>query len=454
MKLKVVKSEGLAHNSYFFSDGNEAVVVDPRRDCEIYAQLAKEECIKIKYILETHRNEDYVVGSLELQNMTEAEIGHSNALPFKYGEHNLSDRDVLNVGSLRIKVLYTPGHTDESLCYTVYRGSEPVLVFTGDTLFAGSVGRTDLYGKLVQQTQVEKLYNSLHEKLLSLGDGVLVYPAHGAGSVCGHSISGQEPTTMGYEKKTNPYLKLGKEDLIKKSASEELIVPRYFKTMEEYNLNGPPLLTELDYPKPMSLSEFEEESQNPLVLTVDTRLPYAFAGSHIPNSLSLWIGGTSVYPGWLLDIKQYIVFVHERSTDIDIVTPRLRRLGFDNMCGFLCRGMNEWQEAGKPFSSFGTMTVTELRDKLAKGEVRLLDVREPSEWKEDGVVEGAERLHFPDVLDKANSLPRDKPWVVTCSVGNRSSIACSILERNGFQNISNMLGGMTAWYNRGYPTKE
>jgi hydroxyacylglutathione hydrolase len=203
----------------------------------------------------------------------------------------------------------------------------------------------------------------------------------------------------------------------------------------------------------MSLSEFEEEAQNPLVLTVDTRLPYAFAGSHIPNSLSIWLGGTSVYPGWLMDTKQYIVFVHERPTDIDTVAPRLGRLGFDNMCGYLCGGMNQWQEEGKPYNSYGTTPVFELKDKLAKGIVRLLDVREANEWREDNVVEGAELIHFPDLPEKADSLLKDKPWVVTCSVGNRASIACSILERAGFKNLSNALGGMTAWYNLGYPTK-
>ncbi len=160
-----------------------------------------------------------MVGSLELQNMTEAEIGHSNALPFKYGEHNFADGDILNVGNVKIKALHTPGHTNESLCYLVYPlgSSEATMVFTGDTLFAGSVGRTDLYGKPAQPTQAEKLYSSLHEKLLPLGDRVLVYPAHGAGSVCGHGISGQEPTTIGYEKKTNPYLQLSKEEFVQKS---------------------------------------------------------------------------------------------------------------------------------------------------------------------------------------------------------------------------------------------
>jgi hydroxyacylglutathione hydrolase len=456
MRLKIIKSEGLAHNSYYLSDEGEAVVIDSRRDCEIYTQLAKKECAEIKYILETHRNEDYAVGSLELKNMTEAEIGHSNALPFKYGDHNLADGDTLNMGNAKIKAIHTPGHTNESLCYVIYPSgsSEALMAFTGDTLFAGSVGRTDLYGKASHSAQAEKLYRSLHEKLLPLGDHVLVYPAHGEGSVCGHSISGQEPTTVGYEKKTNPYLQLSKEDFIQKAVSEELIVPRYFRKMEEYNLKGPPLLSELAFPKPFSLADFEEEMHEQNMLVMDTRMPYAYAGTHIPDSLSLWLGGTSVYPGWLLDTSQYVVFVLERPSDIDIVAPRLRRLGFDNMCGYLCGGMNEWQEAGKPISSAGTMSAFELRSKLEKDEVLLLDVREPNEWKDEGTVEGATRIFFADLPGKTDSLPKDKPIAVTCTVGNRASTAVSILERAGFKDASNVLGGMTAWTNLGYPTKK
>ncbi len=396
MKLEIIKSEGLAHNSYYISDGKEAVVIDPRRDCEIYSKFAKKDCIKIKYILETHRNEDYMVGSLETQNLTEAEIAHSKELAFKYGEHNLTDGDTLTIGNVKIKTLYTPGHTNESLCYVVYpnENEAPSMVFSGDALLAGSVGRTDLYGKTVQQTQAEKLYNSLHEKLLPLGDHVLVYPAHGAGSVCGHNINGQEPTTIGYEKRFNPYLQLSKYAFIQKAVDEELVVPRYFQNMEEHNQNGPPLLNKLAYPKPLTLEEFEKEMQKPLVIVMDSRLPYAYAGSHIPNSLSMWLGGTSVYPGWLLDTNQHIVFILERPSDIEIIAHRMHRLGFDNICGYLCGGINEWQEAGKPITSTHTMSVLELKSKLEKEETTILDVREPNEWREDGIIEGAKLYSF------------------------------------------------------------
>ena len=189
------------------------------------------------------------------------------------------------------------------------------------------------------------------------------------------------------------------------------------------------------------------------MVVMDTRMPYAYAGAHIPNSLSLWLGGTSVYPGWLLDTNQYIIFIHERSTDIDVAASRLRRLGFDNMCGYLCGGMTDWQEAGKPIASTRTMSVHELKSKLEKRELLLLDVREPNEWKEDGFIEAATCIHFAELKEKIGVLPKDSPIAVTCSVGNRSSVAVSILERAGLKNFSNVLGGMTAWTNLGYPTK-
>ena len=456
MKLTTIKSEGLAHNSYYLSDEAEAIVIDPRRDCQIYTRLAEKECAKIRYILETHRNEDYVVGSLELQNMTDAEIGHSKALPFKYGEHNLVDGDTINVGNLRIKVLQTPGHTDESLCYVVYSSENPeeaAIIFTGDTLFVGSVGRTDLYGKKAQAKQATKLYESINDKLLPLGDHVVIYPAHGAGSVCGGNIGSMEISTLGYEKKTNPYLKLDEDDFVERAESEELIVPRYFRKMEEYNLLGAPLLSGLAFPRPLSVADFEAEMQEPNMLVVDARMPYAFAGSHIPGSLSIWLGGTSVYPGWLMPINQYIVFVLERPSDINKVAVRFRRVGFDNMCGYLCPGISDWQEAGKPIGSLGTLLVQQLKSKLARNEVTLLDVREPKEWKH-GYVEGANRIFFGDLAEKSGSLPKNKSIAVTCSVGNRSSIGASILKQKGFEQVDNVLGGMTAWESLGYPMKK
>jgi hydroxyacylglutathione hydrolase len=453
VKLKTISSEGIAHNSYFLSDGDEAVVIDPRRDCQIYTQLSQRECTKIKYILETHRNEDYVIGSLELQNITDAEICHSKELPFKYGDYNLSEGETLSIGNLKIKALYTPGHTIESLCYAVYRAGqhEALMVFTGDTLFVGSVGRTDLYGKEVHPNQAEKLYASIHEKLLPLSNNSLIYPAHGAGSVCGHGIGDQEFSTLGYEKKTNPFLQLDKDAFVEHTLSEEMLVPPYFRKMEDYNLNGPPLLRGLSAPEPLGVFEFEQEMQQPDAVVVDTRMPYAFAGSFIPESLSIWLGGTSAYPGWLLNHNQKILFVHERKSDMNKVAAHFWRLGFDNLLGFLCPGISEWQNMGKSISRVGTLSASTLKEMLEKNQLFVVDVREPSEWK-SGHIEGAKRVFFGHLTDKAGSLPRYKPAAVICSVGQRSSIGASILKKEGFEEVYNVLGGMTAWTNLGYPT--
>jgi hydroxyacylglutathione hydrolase len=452
MKLYTVKSEGIAHNSYFLVDGTEAAVVDPRRDCQIYMHLARKNCVKIRYIFETHRNEDYVVGSRELQSLTNAQICHSKALAFKYGEHNLEDGEILNVGNLKIEALHTPGHTDESICYLVSnpeKSTKPLMAFTGDTLFVGAVGRTDLQGKQAQPKQAEKLYQSLHEKLLPLGDGVIVYPAHGYGSLCGSGIDERNFSTLGYERETNLYLSLDVDAFVQRALETELLVPPYFTKMESYNLTGAPKLRGLSLPKALSVSEFESQMAEAESTIVDTRLPYAFSGSHISGALNILIGGTAVYPGWILGYDERVLLVMERGSDLKRILKHFWRLGFDNIYGYLCKGMGEWQRQGKPISNIGTLSASALKDKLERYVV--LDVREPSEWHEEGTIEGAERIFLGDLPDKVGSLAKNKRFAVTCSVGDRASIAASILKRKGFE-VSNVLGGMTAWEKLGYPT--
>jgi hydroxyacylglutathione hydrolase len=191
--------------------------------------------------------------------------------------------------------------------------------------------------------------------------------------------------------------------------------------------------------------------QQPDTVVVDTRMPYAFAGAFIPDSLSIWLGGTSAYPGWILNYNQKILFVHERKTDMSKVAAHFWRLGFDNLLGFLCPGISEWYDTGKPISHVGTLSASALKERLENSPLLVVDVREPSEWKE-GYIEGAERVFFRHLAGKAGSLPRDKPIAVVCSVGQRASIGASILKKEGFEEIYNVLGGMTAWTNLGYPT--
>jgi hydroxyacylglutathione hydrolase len=459
MKLYTVKSEGLSHNSYMLVDGEEAAVIDPRRDCQIYLHIAKRNCAKIRLIFETHRNEDYVVGSKELQTLTTAEICHSNQLDFKYGEHSLEDGETLSVGNLKIKTIHTPGHTNESVCYAVsnlQKNPAPLMVFTGDTLFVGSIGRTDLQGKQEQPKQAQKLFMSLHEKLMPLGDGVVFFPGHGAGSVCGSGIGEQAFSTLGYEKKTNPYLMLDKEAFAQRAIAQELIVPAYFRKMEVYNLQGSPKLSGLAPPKALSVSDFESALAETDSVVVDTRLPNSFAGSHVPRSLSIWLGGgTAVYTGWLLGYEQRILLVVERKGDVARALRHFWRQGYDNVFGYLCKGIGKWQEQGKPISNVHTISAADLKAYLDRYVV--LDVREPSEWYQEGIIEGAKRIFFADLPQEAENLSRNRRYAVVCSVGLRASIAASILKQKGFE-VSNVLGGMTAWAKLGYqivkPEKE
>lgn len=455
MFLKMIKSKGLAHNSYFLSDSGEALVVDPRRDCAVYVKLAQKEYSKIKYVLETHRNEDYVTGSLELRDSTGAEIAHSKETPFKYGEHNLSDGETINIGTLQIKTLYTPGHTNDSICYVIYDSfdnSQPMMMFTGDTLFAGDVGRTDLLGLDAWREQSEKLYNSLHEKVFPLGDHVIFYPAHGSGSICGYEISEKEYSTIGYERRTNPLLQMDKESFIESALKRKLLIPPYFSKMEIFNLQGPPLLGKYPVPKPLNANEFDEERQKPNTVVVDTRDPDAFAGSHIPDSLSIWLDGLSFFPGWVLTYDQRILLVTERLADVEQAEAYLWRLGFDNIVGYLCPSMREWRNLGKPMECLGVLSATKLKERLEQGSIVLVDVREEREW-EEGHIEGALNIYVGHLKEEANRLLKDQAVATTCEWGGRGGLGASILKKIGFNNVYNVLGGMRAWKNLGYPTK-
>lgn len=455
MRLEVVNSKGLAHNSYYLSDGGEALVVDPRRDSKTYPQTAKEDCAKIKYILETHRNEDYVIGSLELQKLTAAEIAHSKETPFKYGEHRLGDGDTLQLGNLKIKTLYTPGHTNDSLCYAVYGKNvdTPMMVFTGDTLFAGDVGRTDLLGKALQREQSAKLFKTLHEKVLTLDNSTIVYPAHGGGSVCGHHISNRQVTTIGYEKKTNPLLAMNQDKFIETMMKQKILKPHYFTKMEQLNLNGPPLLAEAFRPQMLNIDQFEEEMNQPATVIVDTREPGAFAGSYIPNSINVWLDGLSFFPGWILNYEQKILLVTERREDVESAETYLRRLGFDNIGGYLCPGIEKWRYDGKPIEHLGTLSAVDLKQKLDRDEINVVDVRSPSEW-EGGVIEGAQQIYVGHLMQQLKRIPKDRAIASVCSVGNRAGIGASILKKAGFKEVYNVLGGMLAWEKLGYPTRK
>jgi len=317
---------------------DDAVVIDPRRDCEVYIDSARREEVKIKYIFETHRNEDYVIGSIELSNLTRADIFHGPGLNWGYG-NTLHNGNVFHIGNLKLTALHTPGHTDESMSYVLAESEESVLVFTGDALFVGDVGRTDFYGPEEAPGLAGALYDSIFNKILPLGDGVILCPAHGAGSVCGGKISARDESTIGIERTQNPVLQLkNREDFIEYKVSEHHERPPYFRQMEKYNLGGPPLLGRLPIPSPRTPIEFKEEMERGATV-VDARTPSAFGGAHIKGSYSIWLEGLPAYAGWVLTYEKPILLVLECSDHLDTAVRYLVRIGYDNIVGYLRGGV-------------------------------------------------------------------------------------------------------------------
>lgn len=452
MIFERIKSEGLAHLSYFVGSGNEAIVIDPRRDCQIYFDIARREGMKIKYIFETHRNEDYVIGSLELKELTDAEIYHGKGVDFKYGIF-VSDEQEFNFGSMKLTALHTPGHTDESMSYALTdpdSGKAPLMVFTGDALFVGDVGRTDLYGPEEIPRMAANLYESIFNKILPLGDGVILCPAHGAGSLCGGAISKREYSTLGLERIQNPALqRTDKEKFIKFKLEEKLEFPPYFKKMEQYNLQGPPLLKGLPVPELLFPKEFVKEMEKG-AMVVDTRMPHSFGGAHIKGSYGIWLKGLPYYAGWVLPYDKPILLVLEEKDQLETAVSYLVRIGYDSIAGFLNGGISSWYMKALPVESLNLISVQSLKDKIEKNEeMVILDVRRDEEW-EKGHIEGARHVYVGHLEENLDKVPRNSPIIVYCDSSRRSNIAASILKKNGYDMVYNVLGSMTAWKNAGY----
>ena len=446
MILEKVKSEGLAHISYFVGSENEAIVIDPRRDCQAYLDLAQREEMKIQNIFETHRNEDYVIGSVELAHFTGAKIYHGPGLDFRYGQ-TLKDGQEFLFGKVKMTAIHTPGHTGESMSYALTdpdAGEEPIVVFTGDALFVGDVGRIDFYGSKEAPRMAEKLYNSIFNKLLPLGDGVILCPAHGAGSVCGGAISKREESTLGLERAQNPILQKNKEEFIEFKVAEHHETPPYFRKMEQYNLNGPPFLGHLPNPEPLSPKEFQSQMKLGAIV-VDARTPSAFGGAHIGGSYSIRLNRLPLYAGWVLPYDKPIILVLEDSRYLEMAVRYLIRLGYDQIAGYLRDGIEAWYEEALPTERLGLLTVQELKRRLDKGDdLVVLDVREKGKW-DKGHIKRARYIYAGHVERRLNSIPVERPIVVVCNTGNHASLVASILRREGFGEVYNLLGGMTAW---------
>jgi hydroxyacylglutathione hydrolase len=452
MLFERIKSAGIAHNSYLLGSGSDAAVIDPRRDCQIYIDSAQDEGLRIKHIFETHRNEDYAIGSVELANITGAEIYHGPGLDWKYG-NTLKDGQEFRIGRLRLTAIHTPGHTDESVSYALAdlaTGEATVMVFTGDALFVGDVGRTDLYGTEEAPRLASNLYDSILNKLLPLGDGVILRPAHGAGSVCGLHIASRDESTLGIERIQNPLLQMSKDEFIKYKVAESPERPYYFSQMEEYNLEGPPLLGCLPLPAPLTPTEFRQEMEAGAVVA-DTSEPAAFGGAHIKSAYSIWLEGLPVFGGWVLPYDKPILLVMEDQSHLERAVRYLIRAGYDRIAGYLRDGTEGWYNAGFPTESLPLLSVHQLKGMLdRREELLVLDTRGQDEW-ETGHIAGSLHVYVGYLEQRLAEVPRDRPIAVICNVGHRAGLGASILLRAEYPRVYNVLGSVKAWVAAGFP---
>lgn len=452
MIFERIKSAGIAHNSYLIGSGSDAAVIDPRRDCRIYIDLARQHDLRIKYIFETHRNEDYVIGSVELDSFTGAEIYHGPGLDWGYG-NTLRDGQEFQIGNLKLTAIHTPGHTDESISYAVAdlsSGEAVVMVFTGDALFVDDVGRTDLYGAEEAPRLASNLYDSIFNKLLPLGDGVILCPAHGAGSVCGLNIADRDESTLGIERAQNPILQNNRDDFIKYKVAEQPEKPHYFRQMEKYNLEGPPLLGCRPLPPPLTPTEFRDEMERGAVV-VDTSEPAAFGGAHIKGAYSIWLGGLPVFAGWVLSYDSPILLVMEDQCHLERTVRYLIRAGYDWIAGYLKEGTEGWYNTGFPTENLPLLSVHQLKDKIDRGEeLIVLDARGRDEWAW-GHIKGALHIYVGHLEQRLVEVPKDKPVAVICNVGHRAGLGASILLRAGYPKVYNVLGSIKAWLAAGFP---
>jgi hydroxyacylglutathione hydrolase len=449
--FEIVKSEGIAHKSYFIGSNEKAAVIDPRRDCDIYTEIAERNNMEIIYIFETHRNEDYTIGSLELKEIVGADIFHGKGVDFDYGNY-VNEGDKFQIGSIVLEIIETPGHTDESISILIRDrdvSDDVYMIFTGDSLFAGEIGRCDLYGEANKRKMAESMYSSIFKKILLLGDNVIVCPAHGSGSICGAEIREQDLTTIGYEKKTNPQLKKDKKGFIDAKVDEKLYTPPYFKKMEKNNLNGPPLICKLPYLKPLSMHEVKDCMARDAQV-IDVRGPTAFAGGHIPNTLNIWKNGLPAYAGWFLNYEEPIIIVDDNNDSIDVLRRYLVRLGYDNVYGYLSGGFPVWFKGSGDFQTVNTWSVHDLLPNMGKKSLFLLDVRKENDWIKEHI-DGSHNIYIGLLKDNLESVPKDKHVVVSCDTGYKASIGTSILQMNGYKNVTNILGSMMSWKKAGYP---
>ena len=435
----------LAHASYYLGSEGEAAIIDPQRDVQQYLDEAATNDQKIKYIIETHSHADFVSGHIELAKKTGAEIIYGERANTEFPTLKVKDGDELAVGKIKLKFLETPGHTPEGitiLARDTENANEPIKMFTGDTLFIGDVGRPDLIGSkgFTAEQMGAMLYDSLHNKIQPLPDETEVYPAHGAGSLCGKSLSKETWSTLGQQRKMNYALQpMSREEFTKLVTADQPEVPAYFPKSAAQNLKGSMALEDLPKPEKMTTEEIEHFGG----VVLDVRSVADFGADHIPNSISIGLGGQfASWAGTLISFGTPVAIAADTSEQVDEAFMRLARVGIETVKGYIL--MSDF--AGKT-NRIEQVSVETVKENLSDN-IQFIDVRRATEHAEG---HAPDTLNLPlNVLTKEiDKLNPGKPTYVICQGGYRSSIGTSILENAGFREIYNVTGGTQAWIKAG-----
>ncbi|MGM0554228.1 MAG: MBL fold metallo-hydrolase [Pseudomonadota bacterium] len=452
---------GLAQHSFVVGcqGSGEIAVIDPQRDVDVYLDYARDNGYRIAYVLDTHIHADFASGARELAYKTGARLMLSG---YDAGEHfqvrfpheDLHEGDRIEIGNVRIEVRHTPGHTPEHLMFVVFDGvrsrAEPIALLTGDFLFVGSLGRPDLLGEDAKRALGRQMFASVRDKLADLPDGVELHPGHGAGSACGAGMAGRPVSTLGYERATNPYLdsSLSEEAFVEKLLHGLPEIPDFYPRNKGINSEGPKDVIPLPGMQAIEPAEVAQRVEAGEVTVIDLRDPLAFGGGHVPGALGIGIRGPfSNWAGWVTPDDRPVILVDETGDPavIESAVRSMVRTGRDYIDGYVRGGMDAWVGAGLLLDTLGQMDAQQARAAVARGDLTLVDVRTPAEYADDHA-EGAIHCPVAETREGVPGVRADDPVAVVCGSGYRSTVAASILKRQGHGPVSNVVGGMAAWH--------
>lgn len=462
MIFKQFYLESLGHASYLVAseETGEALVLDVRRDVDLYFQEARRQGMRIRYAADTHQHNDYLTGICELPLRGDVQLLAGARAELRYPVRAMEDGARLEMGEVVFEFMHTPGHTPEHISLLVTdrsRGEEPVALFSGGALLVGDVARPDLLGGEAEtRRHAESFCHTLQEKILTLPDFVEVWPTHVAGSLCGGSIGSRLSTTIGYERRMNRLLAsmMSTDEFVRECLNLDNLpaVPPYWPRMRKLNIEGPTPLGVLADPPPLAPGAFARHLEDG-ALAIDCRSPEAFA-AHIPGAINVGLGSSfATWAGSVLPPDRPLLLVLDDPRDLWEACWQLLRIGYDLPQGWLAGGMLAWRSEARPLDFLPQWDVFRLRQELqARRDLLVLDVRQPAEWAE-GHIDGALYLTGAELTRRLDELPRDRPIATICGSGYRSSVAASVLLRAGHREVYNVLGGMGAWESARLPMR-